>query len=175
VAARGIDVVTFNFLYMEHGRRIPDRNDRLEVCYITVMETVRQHANFGRGKLVIGGKSMGGRIASHIAAAGVGDPTALILLGYPLHPPGKPDQLRVKHLSAIKVPILVIQGSRDVFGTPDELRPIIRELKAPAKLYVVADGDHSFKVTKRSGVTQEQVYKAVQEEIEQWLRNTVAM
>jgi predicted alpha/beta-hydrolase family hydrolase len=175
LAARGIDVVTFNFSYMEHGRRMPDRNDKLEACYVGVMEAVRNHANFGRGKLVIGGKSMGGRIASHIAANRVGDPRALVLLGYPLHPPGVPDQLRAKHLSAIKVPILVIQGSRDAFGTPDELRPMIRELKAPTKLYVVADGDHSFKVTKRSGVTQEQVYEAVQDEIEQWLRNTVAM
>jgi predicted alpha/beta-hydrolase family hydrolase len=116
-----------------------------------VTEAVREHTNFGRGKLAIGGKSMGGRIASHIAATGVGDPTALVLLGYPLHPPGMPDQLRAKHLSAIKVPILVIQGSRDVFGTLDELRSIIMELKASAKLYVVADGDHSFKPNFRTG------------------------
>ena len=92
---------------------------------------------------------MGGRIASQIAAAGSPDVEGLVFLGYPLHPPGKVDQLRAKHLSDIKVPMLFVQGSRDTFGTPDELRPIIKELKAPADLYVVEGGDHSFKVLKR--------------------------
>jgi predicted alpha/beta-hydrolase family hydrolase len=174
LAARGIDVVTFNFLYMEQGRRIPDRNEGLEACYLAVMEAVRNSEKFGGGQLAIGGKSMGGRIASQVAATGVGDPMALVLLGYPLHPVGKSDQLRAKHLSAIRAPMLVIQGSRDAFGTPDELWPIIRELKAPAKLYVVEDGDHSFKVLKRSGVPQEGVYETIQDEIARWLRDILA-
>jgi len=72
---------------------------------------------------------MGGRIASQIGAAGA-DVEGLVFLGYPLHPPGKVDQLRAKHLSDIKVPMLFIQGSRDTFGTPDELRPIIKKLEA---------------------------------------------
>ncbi len=149
LAARGINAVTFNFLYTEQGRRIPDTNNKLEACFRAVIETVRQK-KIDRGTLVIGGKSMGGRIASQIAAAGSPDVEGLVFLGYPLHPPGKVDQLRAMHLSDIKVPMLFVQGSRDPFGTPDELRPIIKTLKAPADLYVVEGGDHSFKVLKRA-------------------------
>jgi uncharacterized protein len=123
--------------------------------------------------LVIGGKSLGGRIASQIAAAGA-DVAGLVFLGYPLHPPGRADQLRAQHLPAIKVPMLFVQGSRDPFGTPDELRLIIKKLKAPAYLYVVETGDHSFKVLKRAGITQEDTYKAVLDEIATWLRRTFA-
>ena len=80
------------------------------------------------------------------------------------------DQLRAKHLSDIKVPMLFIQGSRDTFGTPDELRPIIKKLKAPADLYVVEGGDHSFKVLKCADIAQDDAYKAVLDRIELWLR-----
>jgi uncharacterized protein len=98
LAARGIDVVTFNFLYSERGRRIPDPNGRLEVCYRAVIATVRGRIDPRRCKLAIGGKSMGGRIASQVAASGVRDLAGLVFLGYPLHPPGKADRLRAAHL-----------------------------------------------------------------------------
>lgn len=170
LAARGINVVTFNFLYTEQGRRVPDTKNDLEACFRAVIEAIQQQ-KIGRGKLVIGGKSLGGRIASHIAAAG-SNAEGLIFLGYPLHPPGKVDQLRAKHLPDIKVPMLFVQGSRDAFGTPDELRPIIKRLKGPADLYVVEGGDHSLKVLNRAGVTQEDTYTAVLDRIEAWLRQT---
>jgi predicted alpha/beta-hydrolase family hydrolase len=172
LAARGINVVTFNFLYTEQGRRVPDANKALEVCFRVVIEAVR-HKKIGRGT-VIGGKSMGGRIASQVAAASAPDVEGLVFLGYPLHPLGRADQLRAEHLPDITVPMLFVQGSRDAFGSPDELRPIIKELKAPADLYVVAGGDHSFKVLKRAGVTQEDAYKAVLDRIELWLRQSFA-
>jgi predicted alpha/beta-hydrolase family hydrolase len=174
LAARGIETVTFNFLYMEQGRRLPDSKDKLEACYRAVIETVARRKS-GRGALAIGGKSMGGRIASQVAAAGAPEVAGLVLLGYPLHPPGKKDQLRDKHLSEIKAPMLFVQGSRDAFGTPQELRPILKKLKVPAELYEVAGGDHSFKVPKSAGVTQADVHKAVQDRIDQWLRATTAM
>jgi hypothetical protein len=170
LAARGIDTVTFNFLYMEQRRRLPDSKDKLEACYRAVIETVARRKR--GGKLAIGGKSMGGRIASQVAAGDAPQVAGLVLLGYPLHPPGKPDQLRAKHLSAIKAPMLFVQGSRDTFGTPDELAPILGKLKA-AELFEVAGGDHSFKVLKRAGVSQEDTYKAVQERIDRWLRQTL--
>jgi uncharacterized protein len=170
LAACGFNVVTFNFLYTEQGRRVPDSNNDLEACFRAVLEAVK-HKKIGHSALVIGGKSLGGRIASQIAAAGA-EVEGLIFLGYPLHPPGKQDQLRVKHLPAIKVPMLFVQGSRDAFGTPDELRPIIKKLKAPTDLCVVESGDHSFRVLKRAGVTQEDTYKAVLDRIEAWLRET---
>jgi uncharacterized protein len=171
LAARGVNVVTFNFLYTEHGRRIPDTNNDLEACFRAVIEAVRHNKI---GHLVIGGKSLGGRIASQIAAAGTPDVAGLVFLGYPLHPPGKRNQLRAKHLPDITVPMLFVQGSRDTFGTPEELLPIIKNLKAPADLYVVEGGDHSFKVLKRAGVAQEDTYKAVLDRIELWLRQTFA-
>jgi uncharacterized protein len=170
LAARGLNAVTFNFLYTAQGRRVPDANKALEACFRAVIKAVR-HKKIGRGTLVIGGKSLGGRIASQIAAAGA-DVEGLVFLGYPLHPPGRPEQLRTKHLPDIKAPMLFVQGSRDAFGTPDELRPILTELKTPADLYVVDGGDHSIKVLKRAGVTQEDTYKAVLDRIELWLRQT---
>lgn len=170
LGARGIDAVTFNFSYTEHGRHIPDKTDKLEACYRAVIETVRRHKKLGRNKLAIGGKSMGGRIASQVAASGVGELSGLVFLGYPLHPPGNPEKLRSKHLPDIKAPMLFVQGSRDSFGRPDELRPIIKKLKTPADLYVVEGGDHSFKVPKSVGIPQEEVYRAVLDEIAGWLK-----
>jgi hypothetical protein len=172
LAARGIDTVTFNFAYTEQRRRVPDRNDKLEHCYRTVIDAVRGgkfHDDAGRGKLVIGGKSMGGRIASQVAATGQEGIAGLVFLGYPLHPPGRPDQLRSKHLPSIRAPLLFVQGSRDAFGTPDELRAVLGELKVEADLCVVEDGDHSFKVPKRSAMSQDQVYEFVRDEIVRWM------
>ena len=105
LAARGINVVTFNFLYTEQGRRVPDANKALEACFRAVIQAV-QHKKIGHGRLVIGGKSLGGRIASQVAAAGAPDVEGLVFLGYPLHPPGRADQLRAKHLPDITVPML---------------------------------------------------------------------
>ena len=175
-AARGIDTVTFNFVYSQEGRRVPDRNDKLESCYRKVIDAVRGrklHQDAHRRKLVIGGKSMGGRIASQVAAADHDGISGLVFLGYPLHPPGRPDKLRSKHLPDIRAPMLFVQGSRDAFGTPDELRSIIGELKLAADFCVVKDGDHSFKVPKRSAMSQDQVYDFVLDEIVRWLRLNV--
>ena len=173
LAARGIDTVTFNFLYTQLGRRVPDPNGRLEACYRAVIGAVRNTKSGGK-KLAIGGKSMGGRIASQVAAAGLGDLAGLVFLGYPLHPPGRPDRLRAAHLSQVKAPMLFVQGSRDAFGTPDELQPIIKELEPSAELYVVEAGDHSFKVPKSPGVRQQDIYGAIQDRIETWLRAAIA-
>src|SRR5262245_58096782 len=156
LAARSIDVVTFNFVYTEQRRRVPDRNDKLEHCYRAVIEAVRSgkfHDDASRRKLVIGGKSMGGRIASQVAAGDQEGIAGLVFLGYPLHPPGRPDKLRSKHLPDICAPMLFVQGSHDAFGTPDELRAIFGELDVAADLFVVEGGDHSFKVPKRSALS----------------------
>jgi uncharacterized protein len=173
LAARGIDIVTFDFPYMQEGRRLPDPNERLEACYRAVIEALRHHPTLGPQALAIGGKSMGGRIASQVAAGG-GDFAGLVLLGYPLHPPAKPSRLRIAHLPEIATPMLFLQGARDSFGTPDELRPVLASLSAGAELYVIADGDHSFKVPKRAGLNQTAVYSAIQDKIADWLRHATA-
>jgi predicted alpha/beta-hydrolase family hydrolase len=175
LAARGIDMVTFDFLYREQGRRIPDPNDRLEACWRAVIDAVRDRMASDHAELAIGGKSMGGRIASQVAAAGITDLAGLVFLGYPLHPPGRPDRLRAKHLPDIKASMLFVQGSRDTFGTPDELRPIVTSLAPLADLYVVEGGDHSFKVRKGGDVSQEDIYRAIQDHIAAWLREMVAI
>ena len=170
LAERGIDIVTFNFLYTEHGRRIPDPNARLESCWRAVIDAVRGRMSGGTAKLAIGGKSMGGRIASQVAAGDVGGLSGLVFLGYPLHPPGRPDRPRAAHLSSVKAPTLFVQGSRDPFGTPAELQPILGQLSALAELFVVEGGDHSFKVPKNAGATQQDVFRAIQDRIDTWLR-----
>ena len=171
LAARGIDIVTFNFLYAEHGRRVPDPNARLEACFRAVIEAVRQRKST---TLAIGGKSMGGRIASQLAAGGASELAGLVFLGYPLHPPGKPERLRAAHLHDVRAPMLFVQGSRDAFGTPSELQPIITRIEPPADLYVVEGGDHSFRIPKHAGVGQQEVYDRVQDRIATWLRGLAA-
>ena len=174
LAQRGIDAVTFNFYYTEYGRHIPDPNDRLEACYRAVIQTIVDSPKLSFNRLAIGGKSMGGRIASQIAAQGTCDLLGLVFLGYPLHPPGKPDHLRSKHLTYVKAPMLFVQGSRDAFGTPKELRPIINALTVRADLFVVEGGDHSFKVPKKAPVGQREVFAIVLDYIARWLRRTTA-
>jgi len=174
LAARGIATVTFNFLYSEQGRRVPDPNSKLEACYSAVIETVRGRAVYRPGKLVIGGKSMGGRIASQVAATDIGELAGLVFLGYPLHPPGRTDRLRAAHLRNVRAPMLFVQGSRDAFGTPDELRPILGSLDVHSDLYVVEGGDHSFKVPRSLGINQTDVYRDIQDHIETWLRSKLA-
>jgi uncharacterized protein len=173
LAARGIETITFNFVYSEAGRRLPDRNDKLEACWRGVIAAYRGGNLGGDGegrKLAIGGKSMGGRIASQVAAADRDAIAGLVLLGYPLHPPGRPDKPRSKHMPAIRAPILFVQGSRDTFGTPDELTPILATLTAPARLCVVEGGDHSFKVAKKAALSQDQVCEFIFDEVGRWLR-----
>ena len=156
LAARGIDLVTFNFPYMDQKRRVPDKAPVLEARFREVIETARQGERAGR-RLFIGGKSMGGRMATHLAAQGtVEDLGGVIALGYPLHPPGKPDQPRTAHLPAITSPLLIVQGEHDVFGTPSELEPVIATMRAAVTLHVVPGGDHSLKVRGRPS---EQVYE----------------
>ena len=139
-----------------------------------MIKAVRQRMRTDRDALTIGGKSMGGRIASQVAARGIGDLAGVVFLGYPLHPPGRPDRLRAAHLSDVKAPMLFVQGSRDAFGTPEELRPIVASLQIPAEVYAVDGGDHSFKVRKGAGIGQDDIYRAIQDHIAVWLRERVA-
>jgi predicted alpha/beta-hydrolase family hydrolase len=170
LAARGLDVLTFNFVYTEQKRGAPDRTPKLEAAYRAAIETARalvpDHA------LAIGGKSMGGRIASHLAAAGVDGLRALVFLGYPLHSPKRRDDLRSEHLPRIRLPMLFIQGDRDPFGTPAELEPIANSLSPKPRIFAIAGGDHSFKVAKRDGGGPE-VHTRIQDEIARWLSETV--
>jgi predicted alpha/beta-hydrolase family hydrolase len=172
LSARGISVVTFDFPYVHEGRKVPDRAPVLEACFASVANWAVRQEGSARGRLLLGGKSMGGRMATHLAAAGfsAGDGAAprlagVVALGYPLHPPGRPEQLRDAHLPTIAVPVLVVQGSRDTFGTPAELAPVVARMTAPVTLHVVEGGDHSFAVAR---TPRETVLDTVADVVADW-------
>ena len=169
LAERGLDVMTFNFVYSERGRGGPDPKAKLEACYKKVIEAAAQHKKLKGNKIAVGGKSMGGRIGSQVAAADSSKISSLVFLGYPLHPPGHLEKMRDAHLPEIKKPMLFLQGSRDTFGTTEELRAVIKKHKLRADLYEIAGGDHSFKVPKSAGLTQDEVYESAMDEIARWV------
>lgn len=168
LAGLGFDVITFNFPYTEQQRRIPDRGPVLEACYRAVVGLVADQ--LGSTRLFVGGKSMGGRIATQMAAADPDRPIAgLVLLGYPLHPPGRPEARRDKHLPQVGRPMLFVQGSRDSFGTPQELAPVLDGLSPRPTLHVVEGGDHSFRLSRQDGAAQAAAYERVQRTISEWV------
>ena len=176
LAARGLDVMTFNFIYMEQGRSVPDQKPKLEACFRAVIGAALKHKKLKKNRLVIGGKSMGGRIGSQVMAgdekdAFADDVAGLVFLGYPLHPPGAPDKLRVEHLQHIHKPMLFVQGTRDALGTPDEIQPYVKNLRPAAKIYSIEGGDHSFKAPKKLGLPPEQIFDNAMNEIDRWVRS----
>jgi predicted alpha/beta-hydrolase family hydrolase len=136
--------VRFNFLYAEERRKAPDRQAVLEACYRAIVEEVGHRAK----TVFVGGRSMGGRIASHIVANGT-PASGLVFLSYPLHPPGQPHRLRDAHLCAITIPMLFIQGTRDAFAQPELLQRTLARLPT-ATLHSVDGADHSLRVRGRS-------------------------
>lgn len=174
LAARGFDVVTFNFPYTEQKRRLPDRAPILESCYRSVIDETRQRVSSAATHLFIGGKSMGGRMATQLAASDAQLPVAgLVCLGYPFHPPGKPEKRRDAHLPSVRRPMLIVQGTRDTFGTPDELRPTFSSLEPPARLHVVEGGDHSFKVSRAGAAGQTRIDDEIRDTVAAWMRAVI--
>jgi predicted alpha/beta-hydrolase family hydrolase len=173
LASRGLHVVTFNFPYLERGRRVPDGNQTLERCWDGVLRAVRERAG-AASPLFAGGKSMGGRIASQVAARQDLPviPKGLVFLGYPLHPPGRPNERRTAHWPRVCLPALFIQGSRDAFGAPEELRAALTGFGGDARVMIVDGGDHSFKVPRSVGRPQDAVHADIQDAIVAWIRDT---
>jgi predicted alpha/beta-hydrolase family hydrolase len=172
LAARGVTVITFDFPYMAAGRRMPDRAPVLEACWLDVIAAARARLPPGT-PLFIGGKSMGGRMATHVAAnhaAAAGPLAGLVLLGYPLHPPGKPGQRRDAHLPRLSAPALFVQGTRDPFGGPEDLRPALAPLGPRATIHAVEGGDHGFAVPRASGRTTRTVLAEVWDAVVAWMR-----
>jgi len=172
LSARAIVVATFDFPYVAAGRKSPDKAPVLEQAWRGAIAEARADEAFRSLPLFIGGKSMGGRIASHVAAQGVEGVSGLVFLGYPLHPPGRPQQRRDAHLPAIAQPMLFVQGSRDEFGTAGEIRELLPRLNPHAQLFEVADGDHSFKVrVKTTGKKQDAVFAEIFDRVETFIRS----
>jgi uncharacterized protein len=164
LAARGIRVVRFEFPYMRQRRTTGKRGapDREPVLRETWMEVM---GHFGPERLAIGGKSMGGRIASMVAdEAGV---RGLVCLGYPFHPPGKPERLRTEHLAALRTPTLIVQGTRDQFGSPEEVGSY--ELSPSIRVVWVEGGDHSFKPPAKSARSEKENLAFAAETVREFL------
>jgi hypothetical protein len=165
LAARGLRVVRFEYPCMaqrrQSGRRPPpDREPVLRATWLKVLASVKAKTLF------IGGKSLGGRIASLIADdAGV---AGLVCLGYPFHPSGKPDKLRVEHLQAIRTPTLIVQGERDALGNRQEV--LGYRLSRNIQIHWLPDGDHSFKPRKASGRTELQNWAEAIETVAAFIR-----
>ena len=155
LAARGHAVMRFNFGYQERGSRRPDPKKALVATYRAAAEALRARAR-GCDRLVIGGRSMGGRMASMLAAEGYAC-DGLVLLGYPLHPAGKPHELRDEHLPRVPAPMLFVQGTRDALCDLALLRPVLARVGPSAALLEIEGGDHSFEVRKKDGRTYEEV------------------
>lgn len=142
LAAAGVACLRFNFAYSEAGKRSPDREPALRAVWAAAFE---RGTGLG-GPVWAGGKSMGGRIASMMVADGELEAAGLVLVGYPLHPPGKPDRIRDKHLDRVDVPMLFLQGTADPFARWDLLTGVLERLGNRGTLRPVDGGDHSFRV-----------------------------
>lgn len=165
-AAGGRCVVLYNFAYSEQGRKVPDPPARLEATVAAVADHVRTELDPAR--VVLGGKSMGGRIASQVVAKGA-RADGLVFLGYPLHAPGRFDQLRDRHLTAVAPPMLFVQGTRDAFAREDLLEPVIARLGGRATWHRIEGGDHSFKVPKSRRRPAADIEKEITDVVETWL------
>ncbi len=161
IADAGYPCLKFNFFYSEAKRKIPDNQKVLISCYAQAIQAMPAK------RVVIGGKSMGGRIASYLGATE--HVAGLLFLGYPLHPPGKHDQLRDSHLYLIRKPMFFASGTKDPFARFDLLESTIRKIGRFATMYAIENGGHSFEVPKKSGQLQDTVFASARDAILKWL------
>jgi len=150
--AAGFETVTFDFPYMEAGRKVPDPAPTLEKTFANVAKECCARWLNGGMPYFAGGKSMGGRIASQASAHGLfeREPDGLVFLGYPLHPPGNTGKRRDEHLGKVKPPMLFVHGTRDPFGSAEEMQELVKGLKR-ATLSLIEGGGHSFEAAQRDG------------------------
>ena len=151
----GYLTIRFNFLYREKGRNRPDRQDVLVDTWQSVYLFLRNNPEYRPEKILAAGKSMGGRVASQMVAEGLLPAARLIFLGYPLHPPNKKDNLRDSHFDQINIPMLFFAGTRDSLCDLAALTKVLERLSANWELEIVEGGDHSFRVPKSAGVTED--------------------
>jgi len=168
----GLGVARFNFLYRAAGRKYPDKMPLLMECYRAVVESVRERCGAQQAaplRTYLGGHSMGGRVATMLAAEGYAC-DGLILMAYPLHPPGKFDALRAEHLARITVPVLCFNGTRDDFARRDLMDAVVAKLPRTWTQHWIEHADHSFAVRKKDGRTPAEVDAEVREAALLWLR-----
>ncbi|HKY98014.1 MAG TPA: alpha/beta family hydrolase [Gemmatimonadaceae bacterium] len=163
---RGINLVRFNFLYKEKKSGRPDPMPKLQEAFAAVVEKTKEE--LAPKKIVIGGRSMGGRAASMMAAEGYAC-DGLLLYAYPLHPAGQPTKLRDAHLPMIKVPVLCFSGTRDALCTPFLMEKALESVTTDWTMHWVEGADHSFHVLKSSGRTDAQVMTEIADRSRTWI------
>jgi predicted alpha/beta-hydrolase family hydrolase len=144
LSAAGLSVRRIDFPYRLAGRRAPDRPPVLVATVLEAARALADELGVAQREVALGGRSMGGRMCSMAVAQGL-DAAALLLVSYPLHPPGRPDRLRTEHFGDIAVPCLFVSGTRDAFGTPDELTAATGAIAGPVTLRFVEGGDHGLR------------------------------
>lgn len=168
LAAAGVRTLTFNYPYTEAGKRRPDSQAVLLECHRAALEWFRAEVG---GEVILAGRSMGGRMGTYLAAGG--EPArGLVLYAYPLHPPGKPDRLRIEHLGDITVPMLFFSGTRDSLARVELIEEHLRPLPS-ATIELIDDADHSFRVPKRTGRTFEEVLDGIATRTVEWMEEVV--
>ena len=168
LALAGHGVIRFNFLYRDRGAKLPDKTPLLEATWRAVLAWARERFPEHGARLVIGGKSMGGRMASHLAAAG-DSVSGLFLLGYPLHPAKQPEKLRDAHLASIPVRSFFAQGSKDALCDLALMRPAVAKMGALAQLFVIEGADHSLALPKKAGISAADLNSNIVAEACRWL------
>jgi uncharacterized protein len=163
LAAQGIASVRFQFPYMEAKKRGPDRPPVLEATWRAVIEASREKGK----KLIVGGRSMGGRIATQVAAQGEAV-DGLALFAYPLHPPGNVEKMRDAHLPSMGAPAFFCSGTRDAFASPEELRTLMKRIP-DSTLHLLEGADHGYSVPKSSGRSKEDVWSEAAEAFDVWV------
>jgi predicted alpha/beta-hydrolase family hydrolase len=172
MAEAGILSLRFNFPYADRGKSSPDGQKRLETTWLGVMEWIRNDPDRRPGRLVAAGKSMGGRVASQLAAEGRLAADGLIFLGYPLHAPGRKDRLRDAHLPDIKIPMLFLSGTRDALCDLDRLKPVLAGLAPPPELIIIEGGNHSFDLPRERAGEQRGCFSEIAAHCLGWLSGT---
>ena len=164
-AENGFLTAKFNFHYQEIGKKFPDKNEKCQETYLGIINFLKSNY-IKESQIAIGGKSMGGRIATQIAGK-VSCPK-IVVFGYPLHPPGKPQKLRDAHLYPLQQQILFIQGERDAFGNKSEMDQVVNKMKQ-AQIFIITQGNHSLKAPKKSGLDNRQLEEMIFENVTKFL------
>ncbi|OPY75311.1 MAG: Alpha/beta hydrolase family protein [Syntrophorhabdus sp. PtaU1.Bin050] len=169
LAMAGYPTLRFNFLYREHGKKAPDRQEVLVETWQSVYRFAVEAIGADTDSWVAAGKSLGGRIASQMVSDGLLPVDRLIFLGYPLHPFDNKEKLRDTHLRRIEIPMLFFAGTRDPLCDMEKLNGVLKQFQAPWDLYTIDGGDHSFHVPKKTGMQDGEIFERIVSKTLDWL------
>lgn len=172
LAEAGYPALRFNFPYKDKGLKAPDRPKKLEDTWAAVYRYFHDDPTVDVTRIIAAGKSMGGRIASQMAAEKTLPVEGLIFLGYPLHPANNRSKTRDAHLYRVEKPMLFFAGTRDRLCDLAKLQVVMADLPAPWRLEVIEGGDHSFHVPKTTGIKEPEIFRIIVRTAIQWLETT---